>query len=219
MKTIQETVETIIKRTPFIEEAMQDKLINVSSLARLIQPEVEEILGKKVKTGAVMMSINRMSPIEILKIRKNVKSLSLQLGDFIVRSDLFDYTFKNSKTLPLNISKIFARIGNNRESFFTVSQGIFETNIVISANLKQEVDDIFKDEELINSMSKLASITIKLPKINLEQSGIYYFILKQLAWANIPVQEVISTTHEITLVVKEADINRTFSILIDLKKL
>ncbi|MGA9269937.1 MAG: hypothetical protein WBV45_04895 [Lutimonas sp.] len=219
MKTIQETVETIIKRTPFIEEAMQDKLINVSSLARLIQPEVEQLLGKPVKTGAVMMSINRMSPIEILKIRKNVKSLSLKLGDFIVRSDLFDYTFKNSNTLPLNISKIFARIGNNRESFFTVSQGIFETNIVISANLKPEVDDIFKEEELINSMSKLASITIKLPKVNLEQSGIYYFILKQLAWANIPVQEVISTTHEITLVVKEEDINRTFSILIDLKKL
>ncbi len=219
MKTIQETVETIIKRTPFIEEAMQDKLINVSSLARLIQPEVEQLLGKPVKTGAVMMSINRMSPIEILKIRKNVKSLSLKLGDFIVRSDLFDYTFKNSKTLPINISKIFALIGHNRESFFTVSQGIFETNIVISANLKQEVDDIFKEEELINSMSKLASITIKLPKINLEQSGIYYFILKQLAWANIPVQEVISTTHEITLVVKEEDINRTFSILIDLKKM
>lgn len=218
MKTIQETVETIIKRTPFIEEAMQDKLINVSSLARLIQPEVEQSLGKKVKTGAVMMSINRMSPQEILKIRKNVKSLSLKLGDFIVRSDLFDYTFKNSSSLPLNISKIFARIGNNRESFFTVSQGIFETNIVISANLKPEVDKIFAREELINSMSKLASITIKLPKVNLEQSGIYYFILKQLAWANIPLQEVISTTHEITLVVKEQDINKTFSILIDLKK-
>ncbi|MCP4883046.1 MAG: hypothetical protein GY908_04595 [Flavobacteriales bacterium] len=218
MKTIQETVELIIQRTPFVEEAMQDKLINVSSLARLIQPEVENALGKEVKTGAIMMSINRMSPIEILKIRKNIKSLSLKLGDFIVRSDLFDYTFKNSGSLYQHISMIFAEIGDNRESFFTVSQGIFETNIVISANLKEEIDTIFKDEELINSMSKLASITIKLPKTNLEQSGIYYFILKQLAWANIPVQEVISTTHEITLVVKEKDINRTFSILIDLKK-
>ena len=52
----------------------------------------------------------------------------------------------------------------------------------------------------------------------MEQSGIYYFILKQLAWANIPLQEIISTTNEITLVVKEEDINKTFSILIDLKK-
>ena len=218
MKTIQETVETIIKRTPFIEEAMQDKLINVSSLARLIQEEVEHTLGKTVKPGAIMMSINRMSPIEIIKIRKNIKALSLKLGDFIVRSDLFDYTFKNSNTLPKQISLIFAKIGNNRESFFTVSQGIFETNIVISSNLKEEIDTIFKAEEMISFMSKLASITIKLPKKNIEQSGVYYFILKQLAWANIPVQEVISTTHEITLVVKEEDINKTFSILIDLKK-
>lgn len=218
MKTIQETVEAIIKRTPFIEEAMQDKLINVSSLARLIQPEVEKMLGKSVKTGAIMMSINRMSPVHLLKIRKNIRAMSLELGDFIVRSDLFDYTFKNSNTLPKNISMIFAKLGSNRESFFTVSQGIFETNIVISSNLKKEIDAIFQEEECINSMDKLASITIKLPKINLEQSGIYYFILKQLAWANIPVQEVISTTHEITLVVKEEDINRTFSILIDLKK-
>ena len=46
MKTIQETVETIIKHTPFIEEAMQEKLINVSSLARAIKPEVEQILGQ-----------------------------------------------------------------------------------------------------------------------------------------------------------------------------
>jgi len=219
MKTIQETVEAIIKRTPFIEEAMQDKLINVSSLARLIQPEVEKMLGKSVKTGAIMMSINRMSPMHLLKIRKNIRAMSLQLGDFIVRSDLFDYTFKNSNTLHKNISMIFAKLGSNRESFFTVSQGIFETNIVISSNLKKEIDTIFREEECINSMDKLASITIKLPKINLEQSGIYYFILKQLAWANIPVQEVISTTHEITLVVKEEDINRTFSILIDLKKI
>ncbi len=218
MKTIQETVETIIKRTPFIEEAMQEKLINVSSLARVIQPEVEQILGKNVKAGAIMMSINRISPVNILRIRRNIKSFSLKLGDFIVRSDLFDYTFKNSNTLYKQISLLFAKMGTNRESFFTVSQGIFETNIVISSNLKDEIEKHFEKEELINSMDKLASITIKLPKTNIEQSGIYYFILKQLAWTNISVQEIISTTHEITLVVKESDINKTFSILIDLKR-
>jgi aspartokinase len=74
------------------------------------------------------------------------------------------------------------------------------------------------EEELIHSLDNLASITIKLPKSNLEQSGVYYFILKQFAWANIPVQEIISTTHEITLVVKESDITRSFSILINLKQ-
>jgi len=218
MKTVQEAVEEIIGQTPFIEEALHDKLINVSSLARDIQTQVEQKLGKEGKTGAIMMAINRVSPLQVLKIRKNIKSFSLDLKDFIVRSDLLDYTFKNTSSLQKRIAKLYGNIESNSESFFTVSQGIFETNIVISANINEELKKHLNDEELIHSIDKLASITIKLPKSNLEQSGVYYFILKQFAWANIPVQEIISTTHEITLVVKETDITRSFSILINLKQ-
>ena len=218
MKTIQEAVEQIIRKTPYLEEALNDKLINVSSLAREIQSEVERILAKSVKPGAIMMAINRLSPSSLLKIRRNIKKITLQLGDFIVRSDLCDYTFKNTSTLLQSIGLLLAEIGDNKDYFFTISQGIFETNIVVSRNLKEKIDEIFQNENQIWMLKELASITLKLPKNNLEQSGIYYFILKQLAWADIPVQEIISTTNEMTIVVKESDVNRTFSILMDLKK-
>jgi len=164
-----------------------------------------------------MMAINRLSPVSELRIRKNIKRLALDLGDVIVRSDLCDFTFKNTPSLLKEIAKILSKSADSNDYFLTVSQGIFETNIVTSKNLKPFVEDIFKSEVLINNVNDLASITIKLPKENLEQSGIYYFILKQFAWANIAVQEVISTTHEMTIVVKEEDVNETFSILMDLK--
>ena len=218
MKTIQEVVETTIRKTPFIEEALHEKLINVSSLARIILPEVSSVLKKNVKVGAVMMAINRLSPASELRIRKNIKKLSLDLGDVIVRSDLCDFTFKKTPSLLKEIAKILTKSSENTDYFVTVSQGIFETNIVTSKNLQPFVRQIFEQETLTNSMLELASITIKLPKENLEQSGVYYFILKQLAWANIPLQEIISTTNEITLVVKEKDINKAFAILMDLKR-
>jgi len=218
MQTIQKSVENIIRKTPFLEEAIHDKLINVSSLARTIQKEVEKDLGKGVKSGAIMMAINRLSPSNLLRIRKNAKNFIHSLGDFIVRSDLCDTTFKNTPTLLKNIRKLLQVIGDDKDYFFTISQGIFETNIVTSKNLKKRVAEIFKNETMTWSLTHLASVTIKLPKTNLEQSGIYYFILKQLAWANISVQEVISTTHEITIVVKEEDINKAFYILMDMKK-
>ena len=88
MKTIQEVVESTIRKTPFIEEALNEKLINVSSLARIILHEVSQTLKKEVKVGAVMMAINRLSPASELRIRKNIKKLALDLGDVIVRSDL-----------------------------------------------------------------------------------------------------------------------------------
>ena len=217
MKTIQEVVEKTIRKTPFIEEALNEKLINVSSLARLILPEVSKTLKKEVKVGAVMMAINRISPASELRIRKNIKKLALDLGDVIVRSDLCDFTFKNTRSLFREIAKILTKSAENSDYFLTVSQGIFETNIVTSKNLRPFVEDIFENEVLINSVLELASITIKLPKENQEQSGIYYFILKQLAWADISLQEVISTTNEMTIVVKEEDINQTFAILMDMK--
>ncbi|CAL2102258.1 conserved protein of unknown function [Tenacibaculum sp. 190130A14a] len=217
MKTIQEAVEITIRKTPFIEEALHEKLINVSSLARLILPEVSQLLKKEVKVGAVMMAINRLSPVNELRVRKNIKRLALNLGDVIVRSDLCDYTFRNTPSLLKEIAKLLSKSADSNDYFLTVSQGIFETNIVISKNLQPFIEDIFKKETLINNVNDLASITIKLPKENLEQSGVYYFILKQFAWANIAVQEVISTTHEMTIVVKERDVNETFAILMDLK--
>ncbi len=217
MKTIQEAVTAIINKTPFIEEALYDKLINVSSLARIIKPEVEKLLRKDIKEGAIMMAINRLSPSSVLKVRKNIKKIALSSGDFIMRSDLCDYTFKNTPTLVPKIIKLLNDIGNDSDNFFTISQGVFETSIVISKKIESKIENNFKDEELLWSATNLASLTIKLPKSNIEQSGIYYFILKQLAWANIPVQEVISTTHEITIVVKETDIKQTFSILMDMK--
>jgi hypothetical protein len=217
MKTIQEAVTTIINKTPFVEEALYDKLINVSSLARIVKPDVEKLLKKEIKDGAIMMAINRLSPSSVLKIRKNIKKIVFTSGDFIMRSDLCDYTFKNTPTLVQKITKLLNDIGTDSDNFFTISQGVFETNIVVSKKLSEKMDTIFVNEEVIWSITNLASITIKLPKSNIEQSGIYYFILKQLAWANIPVQEVISTTHEITIVVKETDIKQTFSILMDMK--
>ena len=217
MKTIQEAVESTIRKTPFIEEALNEKLINVSSLARIILPEVSELLKKEIKIGAVMMAINRLSPVEELRIRKNIKKLAANLGDFIVRSDLCDYTFKNTPSLLKEIAKLLSKAADSNDYFLTVSQGIFETNIVISKNLLENVEANFNNETLIHNVKDLASITLKLPKDNQEQSGIYYFILKQLAWANIPLQEIISTTNEMTIVVKEKDVNETFSILMDIK--
>lgn len=217
MRTIQEVVESTIRKTPFIEEALNDKLINVSSLARLILPKVSTVLKKEVKIGAVMMAINRICPTSELRIRKNIKKLGLDLGDVIVRSDLCDFTFKNTPSLVKKIAKILTKSSENVDYFLTVSQGIFETNIVISKNLYPFVQEIFEQETLTHSLLALASITIKLPIKNLELSGVYYFILKQLAWVDIPLQEIISTTNEMTIVVKETAINQTFATLMEMK--
>ena len=40
MRTIGEIVKDLIRKTPFMEEALDEELINVSSLARKLKPQI-----------------------------------------------------------------------------------------------------------------------------------------------------------------------------------
>lgn len=61
MITVPEATEKIIKRSRYLSEALSKDLINISSLARYIKPEIEEMLIKNVSTSAIIMSLKRLS--------------------------------------------------------------------------------------------------------------------------------------------------------------
>jgi hypothetical protein len=218
MITVAEVTEQLIKRSPFLEEALADGLINISSLARHLQPEIEKQLKKEVKSGAIVMAVNRLAPAISKKAEARIDSFVSNIGDIVVRSDLTDYTYANSDTLIKKQSQLLNIVGKEKDLFCTSSQGVYEATIVVSSSIKDRIEKIFMGEHLLGSTSNLASITIKLPKGNTAVSGIYYYITKKIAWEGIPIVEVISTTNEFTLVMNDKDINRTFGILMGLKK-
>ena len=218
MITISETVKDIISLSPFLEEALADNLVNVSSLARKILPDVENRLQKNVKEGAVIMAINRLAPNYYYKIIIGLKNFITNLGDFTVRSDLMDYTYLNSDGLRKKQSILLKQLEDQMGVFYTFSQGINETTIIISASQETLMDELFKTENLVSKKTDLSTITMKLPDENTEISGFYYFILKNLAWEGVNIMEVISTTNEFTIVVRDDDVQKAFSILLNLKK-
>lgn len=218
MSTIGKVTEEIINRSPFLRESLTENLINVSALARKIQPEIEDRLKKEVKEGAIIMSIKRMSPGYYHKINMKIKNFMGTLGDFLVRSDLEDFTYLNSDTLTLKQSEMMKSLNKERDPFYTFCNGVNESTIITSVSVVNQVEEIFAEEKLLSRTKDLASITIKLPSVNTEISGIYYFILKHLAWEGLNIVEVISTSNEFTVVVKSDDIDAAFSVLMQLKK-
>ncbi len=217
MRTIQEVTERVVTQTPFWVEAMDEKLLNLSSLARKIQPQIESELLKKVNTGAIIIALNRMPTGTSTSMKRGIEKFLEMLGDLTVKSDICDLTYAHSPTLVTKIAKVITST-SSKGGFFTISDGVAEVTIVASKSLRALISEGMAQEKLINEQNNLASITVNLPKNNIEQSGIYYFILRQFAWANINIVEVISTTNEITLVVHEKDINLAFSKLMEMKK-
>ena len=82
MQSIGKITEELINRSPFLREAMTDDLINISALARTLKPELEEIIGKEVKEGAIVMAIKRMTPGLYHKL--NIKITGLGSSIFVI---------------------------------------------------------------------------------------------------------------------------------------
>jgi len=212
MITIPEVVAKIIKKSLYLEEALALGLINLSALARFIKPDVEREAMKEVKDGAVIVALNRLSRKTVKRARR-LKSVFRNAPDLTVRSNLMEVTYANAERLLLRQKKLLDQLGGKPGYFLTVTQGINETTIIASRELKEKILAIFKGERIIARIENLSSITVLLPRGTALVPGVYSYILKSLAWEGINIVEVVSTLDEFTLILEDKNIDQAFSLI------
>lgn len=220
MKTIASAVEHYIKSKPFLQTALSEGIINLTSLARIIRKDIQaETTQREVRNGAIVMALKRLSvDMEFRSTHRIVKVLK-NIGDIIVRSNLTDYTFLTSETFMNAQAQLLNKIKNNRDVFYATTRGVNEANIIVSNSMESIVENIFKKERILHKFTDLGAISVKLPEENVSVSGIYYFIFQRLAWEGVNMNEVISTANEFTIVIPENHIDIAFKVIKDLKLL
>ena len=220
MRTIASTVAAFIKTKPYLSSALSDGIINLTSLARQIQPDIETVMRKTVNRGAIVMSLKRVSDnAEFSTDSAKIIGVLKNMGNITVRSSLIDYNFSISETLLLNQAHLLKEIEHEKEVFYTSSRGVAESNIIVSQNISDLVDTIFNAETCHSKVENLSSITIKLPTENVTIPGIYYFIFQRLSWEGINVNEIISTSNEFTILIDEQQVSSAFEEIKKLKSL
>jgi len=219
MKTISSVVEQYIKAKPFLLNSLAQGIINLTSLARIMLPELEKELGKDVKLGAIVMSLKRLSEELDFKINRKISKVLKNIGEITVRSSLSGYTYLISDNLLENQKNLISEINKHKDAFFTSSRGVGETNIIISSAYSYLVIEFFKNEKETHKLENISSITVKLPHDNVSVPGVYYYIFQKLAWEGIIIHEVISTTNEFTIIVSDDQIDIAFKVVKDLKNI
>lgn len=133
--------------------------------------------------------------------------------DMIVRSNLVEITVANSEKL-MDIYPALLKLSNTSEKhFFTITEGHFESTIIASKSLKEEIKKLIANEQILVEFDNLSAITVRLPKSSINTPGIYYFFLKSLAWEGINIVEIVSAYLELTIVLEEKNTNRAFAVL------
>jgi hypothetical protein len=208
MITVPDAARKIVERSRYLSEAISKGIINYSSLARYIKPELEEMLVKKVSLASVIMALNRLESSFQPKFRPS--NIFKAPPEITVRSNLHFVSLANNEIQGLSV--LISRDANSR-SFFLKNQGIHESSLILSQDLFEKYENTIKGKNPLALENKVSVITIYLPKEALKTSGIYYFFLKSLAWEGINILELGSTPSELSLIVSARDTERAFTII------
>ena len=214
MKTISTVVHNIVRHQPFLDDALARNIINFSSLAVDLQPQVEKEMRKPVKQGSIIMALRRYLPKRSKFTSKDFR----KLGDIVVRQGISEFTYLNSSTLIPNKARLLHAVKGTPGVFLNYSSNYQESNFLVSSNLKEMIKDILKEENLVNEKTDLSSITIALPEGNTQTVGLYFYIFKLLAFEGIPVYEIISTTNYFTLFLEKDYINQAFILMNEIRE-
>jgi hypothetical protein len=212
MRTVAEVIEEQVAAAPFLEDALALGILNLSALARRLRPRVEEALHKEVSDAAVMMALKRLEPRFAGKSAAVIRVLR-RMGELTVRSNLVEFTFRNSETILERQRELLAAIHRRSDTFLTVTQGVLEVTIIASATFTRRIEEVFASERTVSRLDNLSAINIRLPKETVQTPGVHYVLLKQLAFADINVVEVVSTFTELTVVLSHQEVDRAFSVL------
>lgn len=205
MITIPEKVEELVNQSPYLREAISDKLVNLSALARQLKPQIEKELVKDVTESAVFIALQRYAAT--LKPYYQVNPADY-LANMALRSDLFELTVKNSAALLAKLSLLAQAIDDRHASLFVFTQGQHETTIITSKTLEKDLKAALKDETIVSTIPDLTGISLQRTHGQIETTGVLQFPLRILAWEGISVIEIITTLNEIMMIVRDFEVDR-----------
>jgi hypothetical protein len=212
MHRISDIVAEYVLETPLIEEHLSLGLLNLSALARHLRPRVRKALLRPVSDAAIMMALKRLAPRVAARTRRPA-TRTARPADLTVRSNLVELTFHASDTIREKHRRLLNRVDRLEDAFLTYTQGASEVMLMVSATLEKPALEIFAGERVVSKMRNLSAIVIRLAPGAVQTPGVYYAILKRLAWQDVNVVDVVSTCHEFTIVVANDHVDAAFSAL------
>lgn len=214
MRSVADVLRQLVVSSPFLEEGLADGIVNLSALARKLQPQVAAELMKPVSQGALVMALKRLQP-EVAAGAMPPGGLRAFLSDLTVRSNLCELTFRRSETLLERQRELLRAVRRGTHQFVVFTQGVLEVTAIFDSSLLGVAERIFAEEAVLARLDRLAAITIRLAPQAVHTPGVHYAVLKQLAMRSINVVEVVSTYTELTIILEHGQVDRAFSILLD----
>ena len=214
MVTISNLIEHEIKRKPLLQEALTQGIVSFSALAEQLEPSIAKQIGKEVRLPAIIMALRRHA--EKLQEQSKQKQKFSYNAEIIMKSNLVDISVLKTHSFFTKVEKIYDIVDFEKGDTLNIIQGAYEISIIINTKYKEKLLAILADEKMHITEENLTALTINFSRDYVEAPGVLFEFTRKLAWNNINVVEIISTSKELTFIIAKKDGVHAFNALQEL---
>jgi hypothetical protein len=210
MKKVSDAIREIVFNSPFLRFGFQYELLNLTQLAKFIQPLVEARIKKEVTPGAIVMSLSRLGR-EGEKTKKSKKDEFFKIDNLVVHSDLIIVTVYKTAANHREVNNLYRKV-QKAGGIMTVTEGLTEITIIFQSRFASAAQEILQ-EEAKRIEKNISSLSVKFDDTYLDTPGFLYAVLRQIAMQGINIIELSSTATEFILYLADKDIQLAFDTL------
>lgn len=196
MRTVAQAVKRLLESDNVALEALERGILNLSSYARSIQPQVEEWLWKEVQTSALVIALSRLQ-----KKGPHPLTSPVKIQDMTIQTGVVEFIFEHTQETRNIVSQRHMQM---KQRFFVSMQSAEDLTVLV----KQSDADAFV-HSLKHSTKKrlngLVAITVQLDDQAIQTPNVFYSLMKPLIAQRINLIEILTGLAEITFVVDEQD--------------
>ena len=194
-----------------VQDALSRDYANISAVSRMLQPRLEERLGKRVNIESVITSLKRLrgtySPSSadiraiiadsVVNVRTHVSKISVE---------------KTRKTLEA----VSSMLASHTMDFVHVSESISSITLIFDQKLHKKVRSKLSDSGILDEGDDYAAIIVQSPIDITTTPGCLINFYNQIARRHVNIEDTVSCHTDTIIIVKMKEVGKAFTSLTDL---
>jgi aspartokinase len=209
-KSISRTVKGIMNSDLNFQDSLQRDYCNITALARLIKPQIDQMLDRNINIESIVTAVKRS---KIIYNAPKLPTASVLANSTIsVKTDVAKLSIGKSKKTIEKVAKALQNIDN----FISVSESILSITFVFDDALLDKLKAMFSNYEILEIEEDLAAIMVHSPEEIIKTPGCAIAFYNQLAYRHINIEDTVSCYTDTIVLVKMSDVGKAFNALTDL---
>ena len=210
-QSVSSAVREILNTDLPVQDSLQRRYGNVSAIARLLKPRVEENLKRRVKLASIVTALKR-AKVGYSQPPPSIQEV-LAESHVSVRTDVAKLSVDKSKKA---LETIRGMLASYQEEFLQVSESTSAVTLIFDEKLYGKVISAFRRSDVLESEEKLAAIIVHSPLRIIKTPGCAITFYNQVSRRGINIEDTVSCHTDTIIVVKMENVGRAFSALTEL---